>query len=85
MGCRSHRRVPKHRRIKYFPQHRLDWITETLRVFGFINRTHIMRKFGISAPLASSDLQLFDRSCPGTTTYNASEKCHRVIGGLQVS
>lgn len=44
-----------------------------------------MRKFGISAPLASSDPQLFDRSCPGTMTYNVSEKCHLVIGGLQVS
>lgn len=40
-----------------------------------------MPKFGVSAPLASSDLQLFDRTCPGAMTYDGSEKCYRVIGG----
>lgn len=75
MDRRLRRRAPKHRRIKYFQQLRLDWIAETLSAFGFINRTHIMPKFGVSAPLASSDLQLFDRTCPGAMTYDGSEKC----------
>lgn len=31
--------------------YRQEWIGETLRVFGFINRAHLMRKFGISAQM----------------------------------
>ncbi len=34
--------------MKWFEQHRQDWIAEMLRVYGFINRDHLMRKFGIS-------------------------------------
>ncbi len=85
MGRRLRRRAPKHPRIKYFQQLRLDWTAETLSAFGFINRTHIMSKFGVSASLASSDLQLFDRTVPGAMTYDGSEKCDRVIGGSIVT
>jgi hypothetical protein len=33
--------------VPWFEQQRMDWIAETLRIFGFINREHLMRKFGI--------------------------------------
>lgn len=50
------------------------WITETLRVFGYINREHLMRKFGISQPQASKDLQTFARQSPGAMRYNLHAK-----------
>ena len=56
---------------------RLEWIAETLRVFGFINRVHLRRKFGISEPQASADLRTFDRAHPGAMTYDTSRKEYR--------
>ncbi len=52
----------------------MEWIAETLRVFGFINRDHLIRKFGISRPQASNDLTAFQRVYPGTIIYDVSEK-----------
>jgi hypothetical protein len=53
---------------------RQGWIAETVRVFGFINREHIKRKFGVSIPQASADLGLFQRNNPGRIVYNVSSK-----------
>ena len=55
-------------------QQRIDWIRETLRVFGFINREHLQRKFGISQPQASKDLTAFQKAHPGTVRYNLTAK-----------
>lgn len=55
---------------RWYQQHRLEWIGETLRVFGFINREHIQRKFGLSTPQASKDLQLYQRLHPDETSYD---------------
>ena len=52
----------------------MAWIAETLRVFGFINREHLMRKFRISQPQASIDLSEFMRAHPGAMTYDLSAK-----------
>ena len=60
--------------MNWFQTHRLEWIAETLRVFGFINREHIERKFGLSTPQASKDLQLFQKLYPETVEYNLSLK-----------
>ncbi len=60
----------------WFLDHRLDWIAETLRVFGFINREHLQRKFGISEPQASNDLSAFRRRHPDAMTYDLSRKCY---------
>lgn len=54
--------------------YRQNWIAETLRVFGFINREHIERKFGISAPQASIDLRRFKTEHPDAMTYNLTTK-----------
>jgi hypothetical protein len=59
---------------RWFTNHRMEWIAETLRVFGFINREHIMRKFGLSMPQASLDLYRFQKLHPNAVTYNLSEK-----------
>jgi len=54
----------------------MEWIAESLRVFGFINRDHLRRKFGISQPQASIDLQTFQRLHPGAMHYDTSRKCY---------
>ena len=60
--------------MRWFEEKRMEWITETLRVFGFINRDHLMRKFGISKPQASNDLTAFQCAHPGTVSYDLSAK-----------
>lgn len=62
--------------MKWFEQTRQDWIAETLRVFGFIQRQHLMRKFGISTPQASADLQRFQKDNPAAMTYDSSKKMY---------
>ena len=60
--------------MRWFEQHRQEWIAETLRVFGYINREHLERKFGISTPQASVDLRTFRRAHPGLITYDLTTK-----------
>lgn len=59
---------------RWFEQQRMEWIAETLRVFGFINRSHLERKFGISTPQASKDLNAYQRAHPGAVWYDAQRK-----------
>lgn len=54
--------------------YRQNWIAETLRVFGFINREHLMRKFGISTAQAAHDFTSFKERHPGAMTYDVSSK-----------
>lgn len=60
--------------MRWYEQHRQDWIEETLDVFGFINREHLERKFGVSVPQASRDLQTFSRLNPGQMVYSLQRK-----------
>jgi hypothetical protein len=63
--------------VRWYTQHRQEWIAETLRVFGFINRVHIERKFGLSTPQASKDLQTYLREHPDAVEYNLNAKCYQ--------
>lgn len=63
----------------WFEQQRMEWIAETLRVFGFINREHIERKFRISTPQASADIGKFMQKNPKAMHYDASAK--RYVAG----
>lgn len=56
----------------------MEWIAETLSVFGYINREHIERKFGVSTPQASIDLNRFARLHPHAMTYDKTAK--RYVG-----
>jgi hypothetical protein len=60
--------------MNWFATQRQDWIAETLRVFGFINRDHLVRKFGISIVQASADMREYQERNPGAVTYDASAK-----------
>lgn len=61
---------------RWYTKHCMEWIAETLRVFGFINRRHIERKFGLSTPQASADLKEFQRLNPDACEYNFSAKTY---------
>jgi ABC-type uncharacterized transport system YnjBCD substrate-binding protein len=60
--------------MNWFAKARQDWIADTVKVFGYINREHIMKKFGVSTPQASMDLQEFMRANPGRIVYDKSMK-----------
>jgi len=60
--------------MKWFKQHRMEWVAECLRVYGFINRKHIMVKFGLSMPQASKDLADFQKLYPKAAEYDLSAK-----------
>lgn len=66
----------------WFVQQRMDWIAESLRVFGFINREHLVRKFGISVPQASNDLTAFSARNPTAMRYDLSAKRYVATEGL---
>lgn len=52
------------------------WIADMLDVYGFINREHLQRKFGISTPQASHDLRRFLEAHPRAMAYDLSRKCY---------
>lgn len=60
--------------MNWFTDRRQEWIAETIHIFGFINREHLERKFGISTPQASHDLRTFQKEHPDLVIYNASAK-----------
>lgn len=62
--------------MRWFARHRQDWIAETLKVFGFINREHLEKKFGVSTAQASHDLKAFQKSNPDAVRYDASAKMY---------
>lgn len=64
--------------MRWFERHRQEWIAETVRVFGYINREHIERKFGISTPQASLDLRRFQQDNPGAIKYDVINKRYKV-------
>lgn len=59
---------------RWYKTYRMEWIAECLRVYGFINREHLERKFGISTPQASKDLNEYLRLYPNTMLYDISLK-----------
>ena len=60
--------------MTWFIDQRYAWIKECLTVYGYINREHLERKFGISTPQASADLNKFAKLYPELMIYNKSTK-----------
>lgn len=67
-------RTAEGRPVNWFTDQRQRWIAETVGIFGFINRDHIVRKFGVSVPQASVDLREFQRLHPRAIKYNQTSK-----------
>lgn len=62
--------------------YRQNWIAETLRVFGFINRHHLERKFGVSTPTAAMDFRRFQAERPGAMAYDKTAKRYVAVQPL---
>lgn len=62
--------------MNWFELQRQNWIRETIMIFGFIQRQHLMKKFGISMPQASADLQKFKSNNPTLIQYDLSRKMY---------
>lgn len=58
----------------WFRETRIAWVKESVEIFGFINRAHIQRKFGISTPQAAADLCEVQHRWPRLMNYNATTK-----------
>lgn len=58
----------------YYQMHRIDWIVDTVRIYGFINRKHIQRKFGVSTPQAALDIKRARQAHPNLMAYNTVKK-----------
>lgn len=67
-------------RTSWFGDHRIAWIVEVAGIYGYINRSHIQRKFDISEIQASNDLQRVLREHPGALEYDASAGHYRYTG-----
>lgn len=59
---------------RWFFRQRQEWIAQMVRIYGFINREHLERKFEISTPQASADISYFQTNNPGVMEYNKSTK-----------
>jgi len=63
--------------LTWAQEQRVAWIVEMIGIYGFINRSHLPRKFRTSTPQAASDLKLVNALHPGLMTYDASAKTYR--------
>lgn len=55
---------------------RQDFIEQTLRKKGRINRSDLVDQFKISPQQAGMDFDLFRAANPGRMEYNHSERCY---------
>lgn len=58
----------------WFTERRIDWIVESITIFGFINREHIGKKFRVSTPQASADLREAQQRFPSLMIYDKRQK-----------
>ena len=66
--------------MTWFTTQRQNWIHEMLVIYGYINRRHLIRKFGISAQQASNDLTRFTEESPGMAHYDNRRKAYVATG-----
>ena len=57
--------------MRWFEKQRMEWISKRKAPF---NRSDLMKKFDISVPQASKDIQKFLKLYPGIWEYNTSKK-----------
>ena len=58
----------------WFKKQRMDWIVEMIGIYGFINRDHIIRKFGVSVPQSSIDIRDVMAANPDLMRYDIHKK-----------
>lgn len=62
--------------MNWFVEQRMAWIEEMLAVYGFINRVHLVRKFGISSAQAALDFNRFNEMHPDAMRYDNRKKIY---------
>jgi len=60
--------------MTWFVDRRMEWIKESVEIFGFVNRGHITKKFGITVAQASVDLREAQHRWPDLMDYDMSGK-----------
>lgn len=66
--------------MNWYAQYRQAWIAEMLKVYGFINRHHLQRKFGVSEATAATDFREFNAANPGAMLYCPARKHYHLPG-----
>jgi hypothetical protein len=63
--------------MTWYTEHRLDWIRESVDIFGVVRREHIVKKFGVSTAQASLDLREVRERWPDLIQYDLSAKAYK--------
>jgi hypothetical protein len=61
---------------QWFKDRRQEFIAATLRQFGQVRRSDLMREFEISLPQAANDIAVFLASKPPLVKYDVSAKAY---------
>ena len=64
---------------EWFAAQRQEFIKEKLEERGFVNRSDIAMKFGVSISIASRDIQIFQRDNPDVMWYDLRNKNYRKV------
>jgi predicted DNA-binding transcriptional regulator YafY len=62
------------RRLRWAPEQRLEFIEFRLFWDGWVNRSDLMDRFGVSEPQASKDLSTYRELAPANLEYDSSRK-----------
>ena len=65
--------------MNYFQQQRQEFIAAFVKKNGYINRRHIMKKFGVNTVTASKDLQKYQELNPCVIEYNARKRRYEIV------
>ncbi|HDZ80712.1 MAG TPA: hypothetical protein ENH56_05635 [Roseobacter sp.] len=62
--------------MNWYVEQRRNWICEMLQIYGFINRSHIVAKFGCSSQSAGHDLTNVAEENPDWVAYCPRRKAY---------
>ena len=62
--------------MNWYARQRQIWINEMLRIYGFINRSHICEKFGCSPQSAGHDLTKFAEANSAWVSYDPRRRAY---------
>lgn len=69
--------------FSWFGELRQAWIHETIHLYGYMKRDHIMRKFDIGSATATRDFALYMKTRPDTIFYNPKIKRYEVFNSKE--
>lgn len=64
--------------MRYFENLRMGWIIEMVQIYGFINRKHVVKKFGVTEQVVSKDFTNVMKLHPALMRYDVNDKCYRL-------